>query len=238
MNISFTPKMIISQKALNNINYLHSQCGKLEWSGMLLYKIEGSIDKLNDLEVEVEDILLCDIGSHSFTSYSHVDHYDQLEELFPNYSMFSHKKWNGTTVKKGYKVGQIHTHHHMDAFFSGTDMQELADNTVNFGLYVSLIVNWTGNYCAKGAFMAQSSSRVNLKLSDFPTNFEIVDNKQELITFDFDIDFQTPNWMKQKVAELLELKRSQEKEKLMVNKKPKFKKQEPFIFEADEEFNF
>jgi hypothetical protein len=226
--------MTVSEKFLRSVNYLHSECKRTEWSGMLLYKIKGSLDKLQDLKVHVEDFILCDIGTHSFTSYSHADSLDELEDNHPNYSMFSDKKWDGVNCKNGYKVGQLHTHHSMEAFFSGVDLQELVDNTTNYGLYISLIVNFDGNWCAKGSFIAKTKTKVNLSLHDFPTDFCIEEEKDEIVTFDFIIDKGISESLSGKLTHLRKLNAKKEAEKKLAAKTGNpYKK--PFVYSAEPE---
>ena len=41
------------------------------------------------------------------------------------------------------------SHHNMSTFFSGTDSSELKENSKHYNYYISLIVNFSHNYCAK-----------------------------------------------------------------------------------------
>jgi len=68
-----------------------------------------------------------DLGSSAYTEFEFepeelIDLYEEKEYLM---------EW---------RCGLIHSHHHMQTFFSGTDQDELHEKAVN-GLYLSLIVN-------------------------------------------------------------------------------------------------
>ena len=202
INLASEPKMFLSNNFVRNVKTLHEHIGKTEWSGFLLCKIDGSIEDLDNLQVIVENVYPCNIGTAAFTSYAHADHMDSLEELFPEYGLFAENRWNGKEVKSGYKIQQIHTHHNMNTFFSGTDMQDLHDNTENFGFYISLIVNFQGNYKAKGSFMSKVKTNTTLSLTDFPVNLKLKEEKEALIIVDFDIDNQEPQWLLDRISEL------------------------------------
>lgn len=47
------------------------------------------------------------------------------------------------------KNHHIHTHHSMGTFFSGTDWSQMEDRSENCNYLLMLIVNLSGNYCAK-----------------------------------------------------------------------------------------
>ena len=202
LTLAVRPKMLMSSDFIRTIRTLHEQVGKIEWSGMLLCKIDGSVSDLENLVVEVENAYPCNIGTAAFTTYSAADHMDEMTEIFPEYDLFSPERWDGKTVKKGYKVAQIHTHHNMETFFSDTDMQDLHDNTENYGFYISLIVNFEGKYSAKGSFVAKSTTNTTLKLNDFAVNLKIAEETETLVMFDFDIDDEAPEWLSNKIFDM------------------------------------
>lgn len=99
-----------------------------EWSGVLFYKILKSLN--NNIEIELLDIQLMDIGTSGFTQYA----FDgSIGELALKYNIFDETS--------GVHMGHIHSHNKMGVFFSGTDNQELIDNSENHFLYLSVIVN-------------------------------------------------------------------------------------------------
>jgi len=54
-------------------------------------------------------------------------------------------------------TGLVHSHHNMSTFFSNVDQTELKDNAKNYNYYVSLIVNFAHEYCAKIAFPSKTT---------------------------------------------------------------------------------
>jgi proteasome lid subunit RPN8/RPN11 len=128
----------IPQKIQDKIDYLCQSINKVEWSGVMFYSVKGSIRDFTEVELTVEDIYPMDMGDAAATGY-------ELGEEFVEYRMD-----NPETL--GWKIGMIHSHHHMKAYFSATDMEELDDNTEFHNYYLSLVVNNHGALVAKVAF--------------------------------------------------------------------------------------
>jgi proteasome lid subunit RPN8/RPN11 len=135
-------RLILPVEIINQIMYLHSSIGKTEWSGLLLYDvISGNPSKPSDFVLKAKHIFLMDVGSAAYTEYETdgdiVDLYDNIEGAMEM------------------KMGHVHSHHDMSAFFSGTDTDELMQNADKHNYYLSLIVNFSGNYVAKVAFLSE-----------------------------------------------------------------------------------
>jgi len=139
------PVLKLSPKFLAQIAYYHHKSGNIEWSGPLMYSREG-VSNLEDLltqgenktmELTVHEILLADIGTSGYTSYTLDD--QEIQGRIMDYQM------------EGMHMGLCHTHHNMKTFFSGTDNEELQENTPNHKMYLSLIVNFSdgGSYSAR-----------------------------------------------------------------------------------------
>lgn len=139
----YKPKLVLSTDFIEKVKCLHEKApANTEWSGVLLYKdLKGSIDDPTNWEIAIVNLILMDIGTHSYTEY-------ELDETDP-YAM---DLWMNH-LDEGGKLGHIHTHHNMTTFFSGTDMTELHDNAPNHNYYLSLIVNYKhfDSWCAKVA---------------------------------------------------------------------------------------
>lgn len=131
-------KLIISKELLAQISYFHHKVGNIEWSGILFYKIlEGTIEEPSKLVIKADRFHFMDIGSPGYTEFSPDVSIMSFYDKYPEYEF---AKW-----------GMIHTHHNMNAFFSGTDVDELKVNAGAHQFYLSLIVNHRdgGNFCAK-----------------------------------------------------------------------------------------
>lgn len=139
------PVLKLSPKFLAQIAYYHHKSGNIEWSGPLMYSREG-VSNLDDLLIQgenktmgltVHEILLADIGTSGYTSYTLDD--QEIQGRVMDYQM------------EGMHMGLCHTHHNMKTFFSGTDNEELQENTPNHKMYLSLIVNFSdgGSYSAR-----------------------------------------------------------------------------------------
>ena len=136
-------ELIIDKELQAQIAYLHNKHEGVEWCGMLFYEVEeGDMRDISKMKIRAKRIYLIDVGSAGYTSgdldEKLLDFYDQYPETMDM------------------RMGFIHTHHGMSAFFSGTDMQELHDNTDKYNFYLSLIVNHKTQYCAKIATIGTS----------------------------------------------------------------------------------
>ena len=127
---------------MEKIQYLCTRINEVEWSGILLYSVKGSIKEPEKMELHVEDIIPMDKGSAGATEYEynkksmfdtskfddkHIDYIDAMCDEHPEVL-----EW---------KVGHIHSHNNMGVFFSGVDIKELEDNAKSHNFYLSLVVN-------------------------------------------------------------------------------------------------
>lgn len=127
-------KIVIPEEVEAKIRHLCSAVYNTEWSGKLFYRPKGTIDDGN-FEVECVDILVMDIGSSTFTEYA--DSPDIIAY------MADHDLLDGDIQE-----GLIHSHHSMQAYFSGTDQNTLKLEGNDSNHFVSLIVNNRGDYVA------------------------------------------------------------------------------------------
>ena len=128
-------ELIIDKKASDKINYLCEVINVVEWSGVLFYKVEGTIKDPKNCKLHVMDILLMDKGSPGYTEYS-------FDSDVVEYIMEEEERME-------WRMGHIHSHNSMEVFFSATDIEELEDNSPNHAFYLSLIVNNAGDRMAK-----------------------------------------------------------------------------------------
>jgi len=138
-------KLFLSEKLMEQINLLHNYAGDIEWSGPVLYSInKGDIHNPKSFEIEAHAMYPMDIGTSGYTEYDF-----KPEETFDMHDYYPQ------ILTDGWDMGHMHTHHNMKAYFSGTDEQELRDNTPNHAYYLSLIVNHKGEYVARLCVMAK-----------------------------------------------------------------------------------
>ena len=138
-------KLHLSAKLMEQINLLHNYAGDVEWSGPVLYSInKGDIHNPKSFEIEAHAMYPMDIGTSGYTEYDF-----KPEETFDMHDYYPQ------ILTDGWDMGHMHTHHSMKAYFSGTDDQELRDNTPNHAYYLSLIVNHKGEYVARLCVMAK-----------------------------------------------------------------------------------
>lgn len=126
------PNVVVSINLERKIRKLASKIPNLEWSGVLFYTSDG---KLSDgtLVLTALDVHLMDIGSSGRTSF-------EVDE-----SVISYMTANDLLDTE---IGLIHSHHTMDTFFSGTDINTLTEEAHERSNFLSLIVNNAGKYNA------------------------------------------------------------------------------------------
>lgn len=129
------------QQILDKIKFSCRAINKVEWSGILFYKPVGDINQ-EGFSVDLIDILLMNKGTAAYTEYE----FDENVAMF----MMANKLMDC-------KMGHIHSHNTMGVFFSGTDMEELNDNSACHNYYLSLIVNNFMDFKAKVAFRGKAN---------------------------------------------------------------------------------
>lgn len=148
LKIKASPELLLSTRIQKQIATAHKECGSVEWSGYLFYSVNGSIENPEKMSLKAEAFYLMDIGTSGYTEYeSDPELICDMMEIYPEYA-------NGN-----WKMGHIHTHHSMNAYFSGTDQEELHDNAPAHNYYLSLIVNFAMNPVARIAILLKSKVR-------------------------------------------------------------------------------
>lgn len=139
-------EVIMPENVYNQINYLCNKIAKVEWSGILFYKVAGSIKNPESMVITLVDILPMNKGTQAYTEYSFGP--EVVEYMMENEHL------------EDCKMGHIHSHNTMGVFFSGTDMSELEDNSPNHNFYLSLIVNNFMEFCARVAFITSCEETI------------------------------------------------------------------------------
>ena len=136
------------KKVEEKIRYLLRKFPSTEWSGILFYKHSGSFEN-EDLEIYCEDIYPMDLGSGTFTDFKMDE--SVVGYIAENIDLFS------------CEMGLVHSHHHMGAFFSGTDTATLRSEGADTNCFVSLIVDTKGTYQAAITRRIQKTTEVVTK---------------------------------------------------------------------------
>lgn len=91
------------EKVFNQIQFLCKEIASVEWSGILFYKIEGTIKNPSEMKLILEDILPMHKGNSTFTEYT-------FDERVAEY-MMDHEELEEC------KIGHIHSHNTMGKLF-------------------------------------------------------------------------------------------------------------------------
>jgi hypothetical protein len=126
-------KLVITPEFEAILDYMSARRPDKEWSGILFYDVEGSIET-KDLVLTTKDIYLMDLGNAAYTSF----------EITPE--LVSYMSDNDLF---GCQQGLIHSHHSMSTTFSGTDHRTLDEEGIDRTHFLSLIVNNAKTYSAK-----------------------------------------------------------------------------------------
>ena len=165
----------MDDKILTKIQYLCRAISRVEWSGILLYTIKGSIKKPKNMKLILKDIIPMNKGSQAYTEY-------QFNEPARDSTGFDDRMIdyfieNPHALEEDWKIGMIHSHNTMEVFFSGTDIEELEDNAPSHNFYLSLIVNNFMDFKAKVATMGYVEENLE-------TNFKSLDENGESYKMD------------------------------------------------------
>nr|DAU19543.1 MAG TPA: Ubiquitin-like protein [Crassvirales sp.] len=192
MKTDFKPKLFIDPIVESKIRYLANKYPSNEWSGILFVEYNGNFDN-ESLSITARDLYVMDIGSSGFTTFDS-----------RNAEYFSYAVKNN--LDETCDFGLIHSHHNMNAFFSGTDSAELNATGKTRDVYVSLIVNNGGAYVAKITRRVQKKANVEWQVSysDLSGN-RIVTKSEEVNNIELEIyDCEIVNGAYNSVVEVLE----------------------------------
>lgn len=178
------------------IDLHHRQYGNKEWSGLLFYRhTGGSFTSTKDLKFVADSFYLMDVGSGTLTEHN----YDEEAVV---------KAYDVVPGALEALMGNIHTHHSMGAFHSGTDMGDLEKNAKTYGFYISLVVDTKDTYKCKVAIPAQPSV---LTMIDASGKERKIKNTLEPVVLIGDLDVlmptvkvNIPEWATDRIKELEE----------------------------------
>lgn len=184
------------------IDRLHYKVGATEWSGILFYKLtKGNINQLKDLEFTADFLYPMNIGSHTYTEFNYSG------EIINAYDLYEPGLESST--------GLIHSHNNFSTFFSGEDQGELKTNAGMYNYYISLIVNFAHDYCAKIAFPSKTNVTSEYWVKDNNGKLfkrKSVKEESTILIGDLNViiedDVVTPEWLNSRI-EALELKKKQ-----------------------------
>lgn len=180
-------KLKLSDRILKQIKYLTTEINTIEWSGILLYRIEsGDIGDIKNFVMVAEYIYPMDIGTGGATEYKFSVDLMDMYDVIPG---------SDPMDDSDLIIGHVHSHHNMQTFFSSTDMTELMDNSVNHNYYLSLIVNNKMEPNAKLATVGKREEVGNVKnyIKNKIGNFLCLETKKDSvkeIVYIFDVDIE------------------------------------------------
>jgi hypothetical protein len=142
--------------------------------------MEGELENPSEIVCTPVGVQLMDIGKPAYTEYDFSP--DALFDFLDNHPELDMSK---------VRMGHIHTHHDMSTYFSPTDQDELQINAPNHAYYLSLIVNFSSQFCAKIAFVGKEAS--SRKIKNRQGEWVTISGEQEkevLYTIDLEIEME------------------------------------------------
>lgn len=200
-NLNRKVKVIIPKKVQHQIDYLCREISNVEWSGVLFYDTEGSIENKENFKVTLKHVFPMDKGTGGSTEY------DLDNDNFINFRM-SHPeslKW---------KIGHIHSHNNMGAYFSGTDNDEIEENSEFHNYYLSIVVNNAGNVVGKIGIRGVSEDNSPYKCKSengHPWALTVQKKEDVIFSIECEIDKYTPvvdEEFKTSVADIIKKKKN------------------------------
>lgn len=135
-------KVTITPEFKSIVEYFNSKNINREWSGILVFKFEENAETNQITNIIPIDIFFMNIGTSTYTEFEYTaDAFEWLDD-------------KGYLLDENISTGLVHSHHTMQTYFSGTDLDELRSNVKHHNIYFSLIVNNAHKYTAKIASIA------------------------------------------------------------------------------------
>lgn len=195
-NLGVIGTLKVTERLQKIIDYLHYKIGATEWSGILFYKLtKGDIKTLKNLEFTADFLYPMNIGNSTYTEFEYNGDVIDAYDIYPEGIEMS--------------TALIHSHHNMGTFFSTTDSSELKDNAAHYNYYVSLIVNFAHEYCAKVAFPSKTTVTSESWIKDtFGKLFKRKSTKEEntILIGDLKViiesNIENPEWLKNRIQGL------------------------------------
>lgn len=150
---SYRIPITIDESVIDIIRYLCDRISREEWSGVIFYTTDGSITDLANFSINVKHLYPMQKGSASFTEYA----FDDPE--FINYRM------KNPEVNM-MRIGHMHSHNTMNTFFSGTDKDEVNENSEFHNYYLSIITNNFLDFSAAIGFRAKMQTPSIIALNE------------------------------------------------------------------------
>lgn len=160
IHLANKPKLVITEEVYDQITFLCRNIPNKEWSGILLYSVEGSIRDIDNLTMTAEYIIPMDVGTATSTGFK----FNETKRTISKDPHIEFCTKHPEALK--WKIGLIHSHQGFSTFFSDTDEEELFDNSEFFNYYLSLIVNNKYEPIAKIGFRGQSEQEVKIYCLD------------------------------------------------------------------------
>ena len=135
-------KVFVPKYFSDKVKYICGKIPTVEWCGIVFYTVESSIKDVDNCKYILQDILPMSKDSGSATSYT-------TDDRVVDYLMQDDKRLD-------WKQGDIHSHHNLGSFFSGTDYKDLHHQANTSNVILSITVDNKNLYVGKVATKARA----------------------------------------------------------------------------------
>lgn len=161
----------MSDNMINRCAALHNKYRGIEWSGPAWFKCDET-----RLVWELVDFFVLDVGTSTFTEWEQRD-----IAAAKVYDTIYFRNGENPEFFEKHICGNIHTHHTMAHFFSGTDSAAVFEHTPDGEMWPSIIVNNGLRSCAFGVGYKDMFGFTNLLFNNDVPFERAQDNGAELI---------------------------------------------------------
>lgn len=196
----------------SKITQLCNLVNETEWSALLFFKAEGHPIQPETLECTLVDLFLQDIGTPGYTAFKNdpntmMDLFESKPELMDC------------------RMGIIHSHHNMSTFYSGTDMDELFDNSNGIDFYLSVVVNNRAEWVARVIYQLEEiQSKISWRQDGEKKEITSSGNSKTMFKFyDLNVLIGFPdNALAERVKHFRNLNQQAYAKKAVVNENPRY----------------
>lgn len=171
-----TIKLEIPKEIVHKIQKLCSIISTVEWSGILMYTMEGTFEKPEDVILTVKDIIPMHKGDGASTGFKYNERKRDNSGISDRHIDYVTENEEAET----WRLGLIHSHHNMNTYFSPVDIEELVENTPTYINFLSLIVNNRMEFEARVSFMGVAEGVVETTytaLNEFGEPYQLAPTK-------------------------------------------------------------
>lgn len=157
------PTIYVKEDILNKIRKLCTTINTVEWSGLLLYEMEGSLQNADNVSIYLEDIIPMNIGDSVSTGFNYTEKSRSTDQNEDRHLDYIDQNENAIF----WRLGLIHSHHNMKTYFSSVDDAELESGAKSYKTFLSFIVNNNMDFLARISYIGKTKKEIKVDYEVF-----------------------------------------------------------------------